>query len=184
MDITITTEQIIRALPKTRKGLMQYTELQAIYTKPDSVSTREFQMKFNSFYIVRRNKQWQDVFYSIMKNVEKDNANFYKILSELENKTKKVEASFVSKMIATIDPSKPVIDAFVLKNLGFKLPSPTKKNRKEEIEKIYKAIDKSMNDFLKTENGIFLIKKFDAMYPNSNISNIKKLDLVLWQTRD
>lgn len=39
------------------------------------------------------------------------------------------------------------------------------------------------DDFLKTENGKYLVEQFVREYPNAKISKIKMLDFVLWQTR-
>ena len=36
---------------------------------------------------------------------------------------------------------------------------------------------------LKTPNGRYLVRAFDRAYPQAGITDMKKLDLVLWQTR-
>src|SRR5207245_3969888 len=47
---------------------------------------------------------------------------FPEALQEVNRRTGRVEASFASKLVATLDPSKPVIDKFVLAHFELSLP--------------------------------------------------------------
>ena len=40
-----------------------------------------------------------------------------------------------------------------------------------------------MNEFLKSKLGKYLVKEFKEKFPNYNITEIKMVDLVLWQIR-
>jgi hypothetical protein len=184
--ISLTKEQINEALPKVKKGLDQYLWIQSELMKKDVSKDVEFQKKFNYFYKItpHRNKEWQKEFYSLLQKSKKDTVTFESILSKLFKKTGKVESSFASKLVATIDPKMPVIDSIVLKNLKLKLPYSYDKERESKIIKIYQTLIKEFSLFLKTESGKYLVEQFTKEYPTSKISKTKMLDLILWQTRN
>jgi len=149
----------------------------------DVSKSRDFQRRFNGFYRIRRNSEWQKHFYTILQKYKHTGISFVDTLNKLYILTGKVEASFSSKLVATIQPNKPVIDKFVLSNLNLKLPYSYKEDRIEKVIAIYHIIENSYVDFLKTENGRYLVEKFNSNFSNTNITEIKMLDLVLWQTR-
>ena len=106
-----------------------------------------------------------------------------KLYSQLNKKTGNIEASFASKLVATIDPENPVVDKFVLENVGLQLPYTYASGRVEKIIEIYKQLQKRFKVFLETDNGEYLVARFKEEYPGVNITNIKMADLVLWQSR-
>ena len=95
----------------------------------------------------------------------------------------RVEASFASKLIATLDPSQPVIDSKVFRILRLSLPPRTETTdrridgvvaRRDELASGYAA-------FLKTETGRFLVRRFREQYPRTGLTEVKMLDLILWK---
>jgi hypothetical protein len=95
-----------------------------------------------------------------------------------------VEASFSSKLVATINPELPIWDSIVLNHLGKKAPAYYRKNRLKETVILYEEIAKWYERFMKTEEAMGIIQLFDEDYPNSGLTDIKKVDFVLWQIRD
>ncbi len=96
----------------------------------------------------------------------------------------RIEASFSSKLVATINPNKPIWDEFVLKNLGIKKPTTYSKNRIEKTIEIYMGIEGFYANFMKSNECQALLVEFDSHFPNTNLTQTKKVDLLLWQTRD
>ena len=92
------------------------------------------------------------------------------------------EASFASKLVATLDPSQPVIDAFVLQNLGLRLPAYGASNRAGRICEVHRTLVAAFSGFLANEAGNYLVTEFRRAYPGTGITEVKMLDLVLWQT--
>lgn len=184
--ISLTKEQIHEAIPKVKTGLDKYWIIQSEVMDKDVSKDTDFQKKFNYFYKItpHRNKEWQKEFYSLLQKSKKDTVTFESTLSKLFKKTGKVESSFASKLVATIDPKMPVIDSIVLKNLKLKLPYSYEKDREIKIHKIYQTLVKEFSLFLKTETGKYLVEQFAKEYPTSKISKTKMLDLILWQTRN
>lgn len=181
--IEITKEKIDRALPLVEPGLKKYLVLQDAFRNLDVYENRDFQRKFNHFYRVRRNAEWQSHFYKLLQEKKDQQLNFREALITIQQKTGNVEASFASKLVATINPENPVIDKFVLENAGLKLPYPYASGRVQKIVQIYKQLQKRFENFLETENGWYLVELFKEEYPGINITNTKMADLVLWQSR-
>lgn len=101
----------------------------------------------------------------------------------IQNKTSRIEASFASKLIATVNPNLPVIDRFVVKNIGLKLPNYNNSSRIDLLVNLYEQLTTQFEHYLLSPEGETLTSEFDKFYPNAAITNIKKLDLVLWQIR-
>lgn len=89
-------------------GLEGYAGIQRTVRETDVSSDADFQRFYNRFYRVRRNAEWQLSYYAIMER-EKANPStaFGDVLREMHELTGNVEASFTSKMIATLRPDKP-----------------------------------------------------------------------------
>lgn len=182
--ISLNKQQINIAIPKVRVGLEKYLWLQNEVMEKDVSTDRDFQKRFNAFYRVRRNKDWQKDFYKLLELNKKTKISLKEVLTSLYEKVGRVEASFASKLVATINPEKPVIDKIVFNNLGLKLPTKNTRDRNTIIVQQYKHLTKEFSDFLHTENGKYLIEQFVKNYPQSKLSEVKMLDLILWQTRD
>ena len=114
---------------------------------------------------------------------------FEKVLKTFYEKTnyKYIGPSFCSKIIATLDPQKPIIDKYVLQWLGItKNYEPNNKDDKiEYFVDIYNEIIKEYNDHLDDPNIIESIKSFDEQISEGkNITKIKKIDFMLWSNRE
>jgi len=181
--IDITTEQIDCALLRVEGGLKKYLSLQDSLKKVDVSNNRDFQKRFNHFYRVRRNSDWQYQFYNLLQSHKNNNISFSDAIKEIHKNTGRFEASFASKLVATIHPDKPVIDKFVLENADLKLPYSSAKDRESKISSVYSQLESKFKDFLNTENGKYLVKQFQTKFPDAKITEIKMADLVLWQTR-
>lgn len=99
--------------------------------------------------------------------------------------TGNVEASFSSKMIATINPENPIWDQYVLQNLGLVLNGKNPRERIENAIEIYDRIKTWYSDYLLTEEALKNIAEFDRWLPSySWIPAIKKIDYLLWSRRE
>lgn len=182
--IELQKRHIDEAIPKVKIGLEKYLWIQNELYKRNVFKDREFQKKFNGFYRIRRNLTWQNEFYRLLENSKSTPTDFKTTLNKLHKKTARMEASFVSKLIATLDPKQPIIDKVVFTNLGLTLPSINTKNREVIICELYQTLHKELSSYLKTENGKYLVNQFNKSYPLAKITHMKMLDLVLWQTRN
>jgi hypothetical protein len=183
MPINLTKSQIDATLPRVACGLEQYLWLQANLHASDVSTNRHYQRRFNRFYRVRRNSEWQRSFYGLLENYKGKSVEFREILSAMQVATGRYEASFASKLLATVDPDIPIIDSIVLRNLQLRLPAASTHDRADRIQELHTELLARFKAFLATENGEYLVARFRETYPHADITEIKMLDLVLWQTR-
>jgi hypothetical protein len=133
----------------------------------------------------QRTPEFYDAFYAKLQQSKDDSSlTFGGVLDYFWEKLDRVEASFSSKMVATVNPDMPVWDREVLKNLGLKPPLYNDRNRLTKTKRLYDSIVEWYENYLKTQQSKEAISEFGRRFPNSGISNTKKIDLILWQTRD
>jgi hypothetical protein len=181
--LIVSLESIEAALPRVSRGLEQYLWLQQNVHECDVSSDSEFQRRFDAFYRVRRAVEWRTPFFRLMEDCKANPITFSEALAAIKVATGRVEASFASKLVATLDPCKPVIDRFVISNFGLRLPIWGTPSREERIVEMYDSLCSKYNALLRDSIGTLMIEMFDQQYPNRMVSRLKKIDLILWQMR-
>lgn len=176
---------IVEAITKAKKGISQYLEIMELFPKVDVAENRDFQRKFNAFYRVRqRSREWYAEYFSSMQRLKGSKPCFDDVLDHLNNALGRYEPSFSSKLVAIVDPEQPVWDVFVLKNTETGIPSYTSRNKVEQAKTAYDTIQEWYKTFLGSDDGSLVVRVFDRMVPeHSRITNLKKVDFVLWQSR-
>lgn len=165
-------------------ALDKYNYIKDNLYKCDVSKDIEFQTSFNAFYRVRRDAKWRKNFYIYFESIKHNkNLKFEDILNYLYNKTGNIEASFSSKLLSTINPNMPIWDQYVLANLGLEVIGQTKEEKiKNTIETYYKIVEIE-NNKLKNNDIKESIKSFREYFPEYNLSDIKILDYILWNSR-
>lgn len=175
----ISAQSVLETQLARSLGLDRYEEI--MHGDPSSAV---FQRLFNGYYRIRRNEKWRQAYYSLFIQAKANDFSFEKIITELYRLTGNVEASFSSKMLATIDASKPIWDQYVLQNLGLELVGKTQDEKLHNAIVLYSAIIDWYAGYLATDEAKQNIKEFDLLLPRySWISNIKKIDCLLWSMR-
>jgi hypothetical protein len=188
LKVRLTRDGISRALTKLPPSLAKYLRLQsAIAAGPTACKQREFQKAYNGFYRVRRSPEWQSAYYDVMSTAlrarRRSPVGFHHILVSLYKRTGRVEASFASKLVATIDPSQPVIDAVIMANVGARLPYFKNPNRLSLVADLHTSLADCYAEYLRSPGGRYLISQFKKRFPKAKVTAVKMLDLVLWQDR-
>lgn len=152
-------------------------------------SNEDFRKMFDGFYKIRRDEEWRLCYYRIFEEMLNDraNASFENIIRAIQDATKCCEASFASKMLATINPNKPILDSNVLKFLGLHLADSGTEltNRVDNAIRIYTLIEKRYAEILSSLEGQKCIVLFNKTFPDySDISDVKKIDCFLWGSAD
>ena len=94
------------------------------------------------------------------------------------------EMSFASKLLHTIDPLHPIWDSVVTgRHFEMKAPYASSKNRETTCCKRYAEYEDKFYDYMSTDEGCMIIHMFDERFPDNRISDVKKIDFVLWQDR-
>lgn len=169
------------SLDKVSFGIQKYCAIMDRLHQVDVSKDAEFQRLFNGYYRMRqRTPGFYQVFYEYLEQ-QKNNRQlaFHQILTQLYEVTGILTPSFSSKLLATVRPEMPVWDRFVLKNLGLQAPYYYDKNRVAKMETLYEAIC----DWYQTNEATEKLNFFNAHFPNVSLTDTKKIDLILWQTR-
>ncbi len=165
-------------------GLEKYLVIMDCLHSTDVSEDVAFQKKFNGFYRMRQRKpEFYEEYFNYLESNKNLKVSFDEALTHFYNKFDRIEASFCSKLVATIDSDLPVWDTFVLQNLGLKKPPQYSRDRLNKTINLYSKIKEWYLNFMFTDEGKYLIDLFDRKYPSVNITNVKKIDLILWQMR-
>lgn len=176
----------MEALKRAENGIGKYLWIMDRLHKVNVYEDSEFRKAYNGFYRMRqRSGQFYDAYYSfIEENKRRRDVTFGEVLGHLKTETGRMEASFSSKLAATINPKMPVWDKYVMKNMGIKVPGYSVKNRQEKILDAYEQLVKEYEHLLESNEGQMMIKAFNEMYPCYGVTDLKKIDFILWQTRE
>lgn len=180
-----TEAQIDGALARIAQGLRTYCWIQNNLHRVDASQDLEFQTRYHGFYKLRgRDAGWRACYFELLEQGKSQPVlSFSQILGTLRERTGKIEASFTSKLIATLDPSKPVIDIHVLKWFGLRKPAQKAKDREAKTVALYQCLCRRYEEEMSKPDVHNIYRKFSEAYPWANISDLKKIDLVLWQIR-
>lgn len=181
--IAIRKADLEAALTRLEPGVKAYCELQARLQCCNVTSDRDFQRRFGGFYRVRRNAEWRAAYFRILERAKRSPTSFEEALRQIYRATGRVEASFASKLVASVDPEQPVIDSIVLANLGLRLPVRTAPRRLERLAELHAQLAAAYAAYLARPEGRRLVTTFKRRYPGAEVSQVKVLDLVLWQIR-
>lgn len=173
-----------KAIGNIKIALEKYNYIMHNLRKTDVSIDKEFQKKYNGFYRMRqRSSEYYQTYFSYLELMKNSVITFEDTLKYFERQLGRIEASFTSKLVSTIDPCKPVWDEFVLKNLGLSKPKNYSNNRIEQTIELYYKIEHIYKEFLLTNEGKNLLIEFDRFFPDTDLTDTKKLDLLLWQSR-
>jgi hypothetical protein len=178
-------DQVAQALQKIGKPLKKYLWLQErVTTLTNLQSDEDFCRRFSGFYRVRaRDAAWRSAYFGLMGELRGQPLDFRKCLTRLQTVTGRIEASFTSKLLATLDPNLPVIDSVVLGHLGLRLPPWGAPDRIEKATDVYRSLTDALAEYISSAAGKRAIAAFRAAYRDTQITDVKIIDLFLWQTR-
>lgn len=148
----------------------------------DVSTDAEFQKFFNGFYHMwQRPASFYASYYAYLEqNKHNKELTFEDIVTYLYQETGSIYASFSSKLLATVNPNMPIWDKFVLQNLGLRTPYYYEKDRLQKTVQLYHSIC----DWYKSGEAAEKLAEFDAIFPDADISDVKKIDFILWATRE
>lgn len=83
-----------------------------------------------------------------------------------------------------MNPSRPVIDRIVLSHFGLRLPyHPYVNDREIKAVQVYSQLRQKYDELMTTKTTRMILDSFNAYFGSEHITDLKKIDLVLWQTR-
>lgn len=178
----------LEALVRTR-AVERYCLLQShVHSGGVIVAASDFSRQFNHYYRVRRDPEWQEHFFSLLRELRDQGSHadiqFRDVLQLLWRRCGRLEASFASKLVATLDPNRAVLDSVVLTRLGLRLPYHNQPDRLERTVQVYDDLGKSMRETLASSLWARQSEAFDAAFLAGSLAveltEMKKLDFLLW----
>ena len=168
-------------LDRVEIGIEKYNWIMKRVHETNVSSDVEFQRTFNGFYRMRqRPASFYASYYTYLeKNKNNQALSFEDIVTYLYQETGSIHASFSSKLLATVNSNMPIWDKFVLQNLGLRTPYSYEKDRLQKTIQLYQKIC----DWYKTDEAIKKLAVFNQQFPGTNITDVKKIDFILWATR-
>jgi len=144
---------------------------------------QDFRRTFNGYYGVRRNALWRSNFYRLFEQAKTVPAEFETILGDLHSITGRIEASFVSKLLATLDPELPVLDSVVRAFLARHVPVPRFGGADQAVI-FHSYLTDTMTRLAKTSQALEWSGKFAQCFESvggaNKITIIKRLDFLIW----
>ena len=190
-------ETILARLVDRNEKLEVYDFLQRSLAITNVATAHQFQEKYQEYYRLvidreddrcKRDQNWRRFYFSLLES-EKGNrdVSFRTILEKLYRYNERcIEASFSSKIVATIRPELPVYDQYVAKNIG--LDKPSCRDRLDRLEKwvdLYDHLQRVVFEMQTYAAFTELKTCFDERLPSyKHFTDVKKLDLFLWQHRE
>lgn len=169
-------------------GLGTYLNLLDDFKNTNVVDNDDFKKKFKGFYKLRqKSREFYDAYFSFMENHKNNEPTYRETLEYFYNNFREVHYSFCSKLIATINPNRPILDQFVLRWMGYSKMDQTTpaKKRIDYYVNVYEKIEKEYNDHLIKPHLQKAISKFDDLFPEySCLTSIKKIDCFIWSLAD
>jgi hypothetical protein len=74
-------------------------------------------------------------------------------------------------------------DMMALGHLGLSLPQWGVPDRIERAANVYQSLTDTLAEFIRSSSGMGAIAAFRAAYPSAQVTDVKVVDLILWQTR-
>lgn len=181
----INAKSVIETRIAESMGFNKYKRIMERVRKTDVSSDEDFQRTFNSYYRIRRNEEWQTIYYDLFEKIKDSQPSFEQIIRTLYKNTGNIEASFSSKMLATINSDMPIWDRYVVQNLCLKVKGKTKEEQLRCTVDLYDQMVQWYRTFLNTPNGKECIEEFDCILPEYKwMSSVKKIDFYLWSIRE
>ena len=181
MVSTDVTSAIINAKPGIQKYLALMDQVETVDVSTDAV----FQRMYNGFYRVqRRERSWYGAYYQLMQQMKGAQPTFGDVLDHMYEATGRYEPSFSNKLVATLNPGKPVWDIHVLRNINQKAPAYYSRKKIEDAKGCYAKMEDWYQAFLASSQGASWIDQFNQLTPEHNkLTDLKKVDFILWQMR-
>jgi hypothetical protein len=183
----MTDQDIINAINRAKQGVGKYLAIMDQLFLVDVSADKGFQTQYKGFYRVRQKTDaWYATYFGLLEQSKLNKPAFAFVLNELRERlgNNAYEPSFSSKLVATLNPWCPVWDEHVLRNTGHQPPAYTSGTKHEEAVAAYRSIVEWYLEFMGSSEGRRWVCLFnDNILNYYKITDIKKIDFILWQTR-
>jgi len=187
LDLILQAQQTILGnlkRPNVIRKLRTYCCLQASLLQVDVSADLYYRRRYTWFYVMRLQPHtWLDKYFCLLQAQKGNKAiSFAPTLRTLS--TQRVEGAFSSKLVATVRPDMPVIDRWVISNLGLKRPTGSFEQRIDGWVELHSDIQSLYKSLLAQDMFKEIQDYFDSSFQQfPGLTDEKKLDILLWQLR-
>lgn len=166
--------------------LEKYCWLEENLYKCDLSTDTEYQRRFVHYYRMRFvSKEYRRAFFNLFERIKNDQStSFEEIARELYLIDEKHEFSFITKMLHTIDTSRPIYDSQVNAALKLRTYQLDFEKRLKRDKEILDRISDQYRVLMSSPEVIELETEIDSKISPKTISSEKKLDFILWALGD
>lgn len=182
MDIN---ELLSKEIIISTKSIERYREIMNLFRSENECSDYFIRI-YSGFYRLRRNDLFRNKYFELLDSLRDKEVEYEEIVRAIYDFSGRVEASFSSKLLATVNDRKPIWDVYVLKNLNVHIPKHYRGERKlNAYLSAYQEIEKWYEISMLSPEGNRMVEFFNERFPEykNSISNEKKVDFVLWSIR-
>ena len=165
------------------KVLATYCWLQDNLHKRNVAVDTEYRKKFSGYYRMRFvSQEYRDHFFKLFEEIKSESSPSFRVVSQkLFQVDGKHEFSFITKMLHTIEPSRPIYDSQVDIALGIhRYYQPNFEEKLRQDEHILAQISAAYRELASSPGMIELLAEFDKIIPGHTMSAEKKIDFILW----
>ena len=165
------------------KVLATYCWLQDNLHKRNVAVDTEYRKKFSGYYRMRFvSQEYRDQFFELFEEIKSESSPSFRVVSQkLFQVDGKHEFSFITKMLHTIEPSRPIYDSQV--DIALEIHRYYQPNFEEKLrqdEHILAQISAAYRELASSPGMIELLAEFDKIIPGHTMSAEKKIDFILW----
>jgi hypothetical protein len=166
----------------TRSHVVRYDFLRQQLVAGNVTVNADFRRRFAGLYRIRsRTVDWKDGYFSLMEREKgKVGHDIGALLDEFRQATGRVELSFISKLIAIIDPAQPVWDSVVTGHL--KIPNRYPWTLDERVTS-YQTLKQRTGELLAHPLFAGVHEAYDCRFPGHGHMPMRILDASLWALR-
>ena len=166
--------------------LEKYCWLEENLYKCDLSTDTEYQRRFVHYYRMRFvSKEYRRAFFNLFERIKNDQStSFEEIARELYLIDEKHEFSFITKMLHTIDTSRPIYDSQVNAALKLRTYQLDFEKRLKKDKEILDRISDQYHVLMASPGVIELQEEIESKISPKTISSEKKLDFILWALGD
>lgn len=178
--------------PQVDNGLSKYIDTINNLNKVNVSSDVNYQSNYRAYYGMNSTttQKFQQQYFTYLEN-NKNNSNltYRQVLTDLYNATGRVDYSFASKLLHTINQDNPILDKHVMRLLGFYLQGtgadPGRIDYYVDVHETVKAEYTQIANRTYSGIGIYTaLQLFDLTFPNYVGINItKKIDCIVFRLR-
>lgn len=175
---------------KSDDHLDDYFYLKLEYEK-GNVENKNFQEKYKSFYKMHLfgfTQEFYEKYFEFLKKGETDLEKVLKELSQIENENEKktVQLAFTSKLVHTVDSTKPLYNSTVSDIFDLTVKRGSLEERIQSSLEAYKKLENQYKELLERDKMNLVIEKFRERFDFKEgiLTDYKLLDLIFKHVSD